>query len=135
MTPKELHDELERRLNAATPLPWLISPQGYPGIVAAKRGRQETAPVFKEEGYHGDDRAANIALTVAVMNNLPTLLRALSALSGLEGLAQYIEDYAVLSGRQMHDKYGDDAMLGFDNVVRRARSALSQLDQLEAADK
>ena len=38
------------------------------------------------------------------------------------GFVQYVEDYNALSGRQMHDKYGDDPMLGFDNVVRHARA-------------
>lgn len=71
-----LADELERLDKEATPGPWLRMPQSYPGLSANKRGRNEHAPVFKEEGYHGD-RTFNIELTAALRNNVPTIIKAL----------------------------------------------------------
>ena len=77
MTPMELKLELERLAEKAKPAAWVAAGEG---IQVVDRSRDYSPYVAS---YVGDDDAN---LIVGLVNGLPLILRALSALSGLEGV-------------------------------------------------
>lgn len=160
MTPMELKLELERLEKGTTPAPWESDSGGTYREAEAQAvmlGGPDDKPqrlfdtlnsdvaVIEHDGdedgtYYWDSQGQkNFALIESLVNNLPTILRALSALSGLEGVKGALKD---LIEQAAHDQKlnQDDEAGGWWSVktaeaIVAARSALSQLDQLEAAGK
>lgn len=107
MTPKELHDELKRLAEKATPGPWESDSGGTYREADAPQAVMLGGPDDKpqrlfdtlnsdvaviehysdEDGtYYWDSQGQkNFALIASLVNNLPTLLSALSALEGVKG--------------------------------------------------
>ena len=135
MTPKELHDELERLAEKATPGPWeadcggtyrkdeaqvvmLGGPDEKPQRLfdTLNSDVAEIAHEADEDGtYYFDCQGAdNFKLIESLVNNLPTILRALSALSGLEGVKGALKNIATGTSEW--------------TIAAQANAALSQLE-------
>lgn len=111
MTPKELHDELERLAEKATPGEWEVQ-DGCSWRRVGTRGRDGNVicPTNHPADRHPDLCARdsysvtdNLLLACALQNNLPTLLRALSALDALEGVKGALEEVENLRKVQLRN--------------------------------
>ncbi len=134
MTPKELHDELKRLAAKASQGEWRIYRQECPTyddvvneLLQLFALTKPTIPalIMLEAGGKcpaltgcGPTSEANAEFIAALRNNLPTILRALSALEGVKGALEKIV------------AEGEAGLLGeAPNVANIARSALSKLKE------
>ena len=142
MTPNELHDELKRLAEKATPGPFIVStcasPEESKGQVTldALRSGGMGEVVYR---YAWIKNRADCDLDAFYRNNHGLILRALSALSGLEGVKGALNKAAqmasICSDWNLDEVEIDGVMVRAHALEAEFRSALSQLDQLEAADK
>ena len=149
MTPMELKAELERLAEKATPGPWeadcggtyrkdeaqvvmLGGPDAKPQRLfdTLNSDVAEIAHEADEDGtYYFDCQGAdNFKLIESLVNNLPTILSALSGLESVRGALKGMLAHSCVADTAGEDKDAEDHA-----AERAARSALSQLEAAGAA--